>query len=111
MRKEVPIRNNPGITKILKFDERSVQWKDSGKFRAVRRVGENGERDQGVFINLEDARAFRRGNGTALPEKEESPLPNQVIARFGITFSELVIDWKKIHYLQLEKSSQQMYEC
>ena len=43
IKKWVPIRNNPGITKIMKFDVRSGEWKDSVKFRAVRPLGESSD--------------------------------------------------------------------
>lgn len=62
-RKETPVRNNPGIYKRYKFDNSSQKWIDTGKYRALRQISENGlsRKEQAVFDNIEDANLFRSG--------------------------------------------------
>ena len=62
-RKEEPVRNNPGVYKRFEFDQNKSRWIETGKYRAVRHTKQNGEvrREQAVFDNLEDARAYRAG--------------------------------------------------
>ncbi len=111
-RKEEPLRNHPGIAKRYVFNEKTQKWIDSGKYRAIRRIIEDGEpkKLQGVFDNIEDAKAFRMGilektaGGTDV-HRVSSGDPNQ---RF--TFWALVEEWKSLHYLEIELTSQQMYE-
>ena len=108
-RKEVTVRNNPGIYKELMFVEN--KWKETGRFRAIRRVALDGKskKEQGVFHNIEDAKSFRSG----LIEKSSTGKDvhkNEVKTSNEITFDALVKEWKSFHYLQIEHSSQQFYD-
>jgi len=111
-RKEEPVRNNPGIYRRFDFDENKGRWVENGKYRAVRHTKQNGEvrREQAVFENLEDAKTFRAG----LSEKERGgPIahkfpPDRPDEEYF--FQHLVEEWKSLHYLQIEFTSQQMYE-
>lgn len=111
-RKEEPLRNHPGIYKRFTFDETSQKWIDTGKYRAIRKIIENGQpkKQAAVFDNIEDAKSYRLG---ILKKKVEgnnvhhssSDGPNN-----RYTFKALVEEWKSLHYLQIELTSQQMYE-
>ncbi len=111
-RKEQPVRNYPGISKRLEFDGQTKKWRETGKYRAMRRIVENGisRKEQAVFDSLEDALRFRQG------EIEKAPIgnnaPRNMIHRSDgrLTFGELVERWKPFHFLQLERSTQQTYE-
>lgn len=50
-RKEQPVRNYPGISKRLEFDDQTRKWRETGKYRAMRRTVENGisRKEQAVF--------------------------------------------------------------
>lgn len=110
--KEVPIKNNPGISKKFEFCEETRKWVDTGKFRAIRRIVVNGvsKKEQALFDNLDDAKLFRSG-------KQEKESEGNNVRRFhpgsptnGLTFGGLVEKWKPFHFLQLERSTQQTYE-
>lgn len=111
-RMEKPIRNNPGLCKEFKFDGGSGTWKETGKIRAIRRVIENGQskKQQGVFDNIEDAKAFRLGtlDKTSSGESVHKKSVEDRDQRF--TFSALVNDWKALHFLQVEFTTKQHYE-
>jgi integrase len=110
-RKEVPVRNNPGIYKRLELDPVSGKWTDTGKFRSLRRIISNGrsKKEQSVFDNIEDARAFRlglvmkAGGGDNVHRLSVSPEERY-------TFGDLLNEWKSFHYLEIEYTSQQMYD-
>jgi len=111
-RKEQPVRNYPGIYKRLELDGRTGKWRDTGKYRAMRRVVENGSsrKEQAVFDNLEDALRFRQGEIEKAPIGNNAPR-NTILRNDGrINFGELVEQWKPFHFLQLERSTQQTYE-
>ncbi len=111
-RKEEPVRNNPGIYRRLEFDELKGKWKDTGKYRAIRRITVRGLsiKEQGVFDNIEDAKAFRLGliqkvsAGSQVHKQSENDPDQEYL------FATLVDEWKSLHFLQIEYTSQQMYE-
>lgn len=111
-RMEKPVKNNPGIYREFKLDEETGAWKETGKYRATRRIAENGvsKKEQFMFESFEEARAFRAGapkpqsKGRAVHHADIKD-PNQ-----RYTFKQLVEDWKSLHYLQLEYTSSQMYD-
>lgn len=111
-RKEVPVKNHPGIYKKIHLDLVSRKWKETGKYRATRWVNKGGVsiREQAVFDNLEDAKAFRMG----LIEKERvgnnCPKYSATGKNAVLTFRALVEKWKPFHFLKLERSTQQTYE-
>jgi integrase len=111
-RKEEPLHKNPGIYKRFTFDEKSQKWIDTGKYRAIRNIMENGEpkKRAAVFDNVQDAKAYRMGlleknTGGTNTHHVSLDDPNQ-----RYTFGALVDDWKSLHYLEIELTSQQMYE-
>jgi integrase len=111
-RKEQPVRNYPGISKRLEFDDQTRKWRETGKYRAMRRTVENGisRKEQAVFDNLEDALRFRQGEIEKAPIGNNAPR-NMIPRNDGrITFEELVERWRPFHFLQLERSTQQTYE-
>ncbi len=109
-RKEKPLKNNPGIAKILVYCQQSLKWVDSGKYRAVRRKSVNGlsTRESGFFDNVEDAKAYRAGR----IEKSESKSEHRVfdVDDGRVRFRQLVEKWKSFHYLSIEKSSSLTYD-
>jgi len=113
-RKEIPVKNNPGIYKLIECDSEDGIWMETGKYRALRRTYINGEskKEQAVFHSLQDARAFRSG---ALEKQPVGPSVHRVDVRAleentELTFEGLVEEWKSFHYLQLELSTKQMYD-
>lgn len=109
-RKEIPVRNNPGIYKQIRFDGKG--WKDTSKFRAIRRVVLDGRsrKEQAIFDNIEDAKSFRAGLLDKVGSAGRNVHKNEVEASSGMTFSALVEEWKSFHYLQLESGTQQYYD-
>jgi len=110
--KEVPVKNNPGISKRFEFDEDSQEWVAAGKFRALRRIIVNGvpQKEQAVFDNLEDAKLFRAGKMNKESEGDNTHRLQITAPNNGLTFGALVEKWKPFHFLQLERSTQQTYE-
>lgn len=111
--KEVPVRNNPGIYKKFQFDENSNAWKETGKYRALRRVVKDGisRKEQAMFDNIDDAKSFRSGViGKPVSSGNNFHLNHSDDENEGLTFKALVERWKKFHFLKLEESSQQHYE-
>ena len=108
--KEVPVRNNPGIYKRYEFDEPSQKWKDTGKYRALRRISENGlsRKEQANFDNIDDAKAFRAGTLGKSSDGTNVHVNTQEDDR--LTFGGLIEKWKPFHFLRLEYSTQQTYE-
>lgn len=111
-RKEIPVRNNPGIYKEVRYDEKTQKWVDRGRFRAIRRVSFDGrsKKEQAMFTTIDDAKAFRAGK---LHKELGGPNVHKIDptqSEEGLTFGALVEEWKSFHYLQLELSSQQTYE-
>ncbi len=111
--KEVPVRNNAGIYKRFWFDEAIHVWKETGKYRALRRVVRDGvsRKEQAMFDNLEDAKSFRMG----VIEKPVSKGNNFHLIQVedqneGITFKTVIEKWKQFHFLKLEEGSKQHYE-
>lgn len=109
-RREIKVRNNPGIYKVQVFNENTKAWTDSGKYRAIKRTVRDGEskKEQAFFTNIEDAKAFRAGEivktsglGQHKTDLRSSP---------GMTFANLVEKWKQSHYLTIEDSTRQTYE-
>ena len=113
MKKEVKVKNQPGIYKVLQFDHEKNKWIDTGRYRALRRInGADGKpkKDQAVFDNYEDAQAFRRG---AIPKPNTATLhgqPAQNKDAAGLTFRQLVDEWKSFHYLRIDYSTKQTYD-
>lgn len=110
-RKEEPVRNNPGIYRRFEFNELKGKWIETGKFRSLRRVMVRGlsRKEQAVFDNMEDAKAFRAG----LTEKRDGgpQVHKNASSDEKYLFGTLVEEWKTLHYLQIEFTSQQMYEA
>jgi len=111
-RMEKPVNNNPGIYKEFRFDVDNQKWKDTGRYRAVRRVIEDGrsKKEQAVFNSIEEAKAFRAGArkkevDASGVHRLEATDPEQ-----RYTFKALLEDWKALHYLQIEYTSRQMYD-
>lgn len=111
MRKEVPVRNYPGIYKRYKQDKKTGKWMETGKYRALRRVVVNGQskKEQGVFDNFEDAKNFRLGRIEKTPTTTNVHRTQIAPAMGQYTFEALVEEWKGFHYLQLEETTQQGY--
>ncbi len=111
-RKEIPVRNNPGIYRLAHLNKESGLWVDSGKFRAIRRIFINGhsKKEQGVFSSIEDAKAFRSKIIGKPSEGKDVHRLNAEAHEGVITFGKLVEEWKAFHYLQLELSTKQMYD-
>jgi integrase len=110
-RKEIPVKNNPGVYKLVRYDERSGLWVDSGKYRAIRRIYVDGrsKKEQAVFRSVEEAKAFRRRTEMETGGKSVHHI-DPVKQDEGITFGALVQEWKSFHYLQLELATKQMYD-
>jgi len=111
--KEVPVRNNPGICKRFEYDESKKTWKDTGKFRAMRRVVKDGisRKEQAIFSNIEDARNFRGGStDKPVSSGRDIHLNRPENSNVGMTFGGLVAKWKPFHFLKLEHSTKQTYE-
>jgi len=70
-RREIKIRNQPGIYKIQFFNPATKGWTESGKYRACRRIQspDGTKKEQRIFNNYEDAVRFRNG-GTPLNDIE-----------------------------------------
>jgi len=67
----------------------------------------NSTKEQAVFDNLEDAKAFRMG--TIDKRREGNNCPKNT-TEGALTFGSLVLKWKPFHFLKLERSTQQTYE-
>ena len=109
-KKEVKVRNHPGIYKVHLFDEKKNEWIDSGKYRAMRRSVRDGRsiKEQANFDNLADAKAFRLGQ---VEKEPTNGLHRQVIkAHDAMTFGALVNEWREFHYLRVDYATQQFYE-
>lgn len=109
-RKEVPVRNNPGIYKELRFEEASQKWKETGKFRAIRRAKEESgsKKEQAVFDNIEDAKSFRMGH---LEKGSNGPQVHKLNSKDpSLTFGNLVQEWKSFHYLGIDPGTRQTYD-
>lgn len=113
-RKEIPVRNNPGIYKEIQCEDDDGIWRETGRYRALRRVWVNGDskKQQAMFRSLEDARAFRAG---ALEKQPVGKSIHRVDSKATeqseeLTFETLIEEWKSFHYLQLELSTKQMYD-
>ena len=109
--KETPVKNHAGISKRFQLDEETGTYKDTGKFRAIRRTCVDGysKKEQGVFDSLEEAKSFRAG------KTDKVPLGNSVHRQSidkidSLSFETLVEEWKAFHYLTLEPSTQQTYD-
>ncbi len=110
-RKEVKVKNNPGITKLVVWNDKTAKWCDSGKFRSTRRVRLEGvsRREHGIFENFEDAKAFRLG--TLNKADTGSHHKNAVVLEDNrLRFSALLNAWREFHYMTVEASSKQVYE-
>jgi integrase len=111
-RKEVPVRNNPGIYKEYKFCQEKNKWIETGKFRSIRRIVKDGRsaKEQGSFSNIEQAKAFRAGQLENSVLKQDVHKNTIEATNQGTSFEGLVEDWKKFHFLQIEPSTKQTYE-
>jgi integrase/recombinase XerD len=108
-RREEPVRNNPGIYKEFRFDESAQKWIETGRFRAIRRVGPRGRsvKEQAVFDNICDAKSFRTGLIDKTPSGKNV---HKGVTDQGIRFSDLVEEWKGFHFLRLERGTKGLYE-
>jgi integrase len=106
------LKHHPGIYKRFYYDEGTGKWKDTGKFRAIRKIVEDGvpKRENAVFNNLEDAKAFRSGRIDKVNEGQNVHRNDVATSENVLTFGAVVEEWKSFHYLQLESSSKQMYD-
>ena len=111
-RRELSVRNNPGIYKRLELDEESGKWEDTGKYRAIRRtvIGSEIKRECGIFDSVEDAKAFRLGEIEKAARGNNCPRNTLIHREEQFTFGKLVEQWKPFHFLQLARSTQQTYE-
>lgn len=111
-RKEVSVRNHPGIYKRLELDEKTGKWEETGKYRAIRRtvIGTEVRRECAVLDGIEDAKAFRLGEIEKAARGNNCPRNTQTHRDQRLTFGNLIEQWKPFHYLQLERSTQQTYE-
>lgn len=126
-KKEVKLKNQPGIYKILRFDPDKNKWVETGRYRALRRInGPNGKskKDQAIFDNYEDAQAFRRGAkpkpGAPILTQPTAPRMNSMFGNqfehapfnslAGYMFRQLVDDWKAFHYLRIDYATKQTYD-
>lgn len=108
-RKEVAVRNNPGIAKEFFWCEQTSKWKETGKYRATRRVRthERSKRETCFFDNLEEAKLFRQG----LIEKRSNGGHHKTYRDSQLfSFKDLVKEWSEFHFLKIELSSRQFYE-
>lgn len=110
-RKEIPVKNNPGIYKLVRYDKSSGLWMDTGSYRVIRRTYVDGysKKEQAVFRSIEEAKAFRRNNDTATTGRSVHQVDPDTQDE-GMTFGALVKEWKAFHYLQLELATKQMYD-
>lgn len=110
-RKEIPLKNNPGIYKLVRYDKSSGLWMDTGSYRAIRRTYVDGysKKEQAVFRSIEEAKAFRRNTETATHGRSVHQVDPETQDE-GMTFGALVKEWKAFHYLQLELATKQMYD-
>ncbi|RYZ93297.1 MAG: hypothetical protein EOP06_01475, partial [Proteobacteria bacterium] len=109
-RKEVAVKNQPGIYKCFVFDEEKQKWIDTGKYRAMKRVVRDGQsvKEQGKFDSFEDAKNFRIG----LIEKTnlDGVRRTDIEPEQGLTFGALVEEWKAFHFLRIDYATRQTYE-
>lgn len=110
-RREIVIKNNPGITKLQEWNEKNQKWVDSGKIRSTRRIEIDGKskREAAVFNNIEDAKQFRLGK----LNREETGLHHKnapVIKDTRLRFETLLSEWKSFHYMTIDYSTKQTYE-
>jgi integrase len=105
------LKNHPGIYKRYYFDEGTGKWNDTGKYRAIRKVMIDGvpKKQNAVFGNLGDAKAYRAGRVEKVNEGNNVHRNHRDTDSI-LTFGGLVDEWKPFHYLQLEPSTQQMYD-
>src|SRR3954470_16118487 len=110
-RKEMPVKNHPGIYKVFHLNE-SGKWVESGKYRALRRVIENGssKKEQAIFTNFEDARGFRAGDEIKQSSGRDVHKLDLSESEGRLTFEALAEEWKSFQYLKLERSTQQTYD-
>lgn len=110
-RREVSVKNNPGISKIQEWNEKNQKWIDAGKFRSARRVSFGGKtkRESGFFDNIEDAKQFRIGK----LDKASSPLNHRnapAVNDDRMQFPQLLEEWKSFHFMTVDFATQQTYE-
>ncbi len=109
-RKEMPVKNNPGIYKLCTFDEKSQKLKDTGKYRAIRRIKEGTcfKKEQAVFLSLKEAKDFRMG----VLDKGSSGFQVHKNTKTDdrLTFAALIEEWKPFHFLTVRRSTQQLYD-
>jgi integrase len=109
-RKEVAVKNQPGIYKVLVFDEAKNKWIDTGTYRAMRRIVRDGKsiKEQAKFSSFEDAKRYRLG----LLEKAVSNGVHrtEIESEDGLTFGKLIEEWKAFHFLQIDYATKQTYE-
>ncbi|MBI4405092.1 MAG: site-specific integrase [Deltaproteobacteria bacterium] len=111
-RREIGVKNNPGIYKQFKLNPKSQKWEDSGRYRAIRRIAVSGikKKEQAFFNNIEDARAFRIGK-LAKTSRGTLASPTDIFKQNEkYLFGELVRDWQAFHYLTLEFGTKQTYD-
>ncbi len=110
-RREVKVKNNPGIFKVQLWDEKASKWIDSGKFRSTRRVRIEGvsKKESGFFEFFEDAKQFRLGK---LEREETGGYHKQAptVDDSRMRFSTLLGNWKDFHYQTVDYSTKQTYE-
>jgi len=106
-RKEEKVKNNPGIYKQFLWDTHSESWKETGRYRAVKRLSIAPFKLQKIFESFHDAKAFlKEVNEVAVQESQsQKPVPTT-----SLTFSELLTTWKESHYAKIEFTTKQHYE-
>lgn len=110
-RREVSVKNNPGISKIQEWNEKTSKWTDAGKYRAARRVklGSVTKRESGIFESFEDAKDFRLGKISKV-ETGERHLNAPSVKDERMRFSELLKEWKDFHFEKVDLATKQTYE-
>ena len=104
-----PVRNNPGIYKVLKFNKLQNEWIDTGRFLATRRVMKDGKpkRESSVFFGIPEARDFRTGRTDKVTEGRLCP---RIKKDEGMSFAGLLEEWKAFHFLKIELGTRKLYE-
>ncbi len=109
-RKEIAVKNQPGIYKVFFFDEEKQKWIDSGSYRAIRRSVRDGKsvKEQAKFSSFDEAKLFRTG---FLNKSASSGVHrNEPDSDEGLTFEKLVQNWKEFHFLRIDQSTREFYE-
>ncbi len=103
-----PVRNHPGIYKVLKFNKQQEEWVDTGRFLATRRIMIDGspKRESAVFFSLPESRDYRAGRVDKVTEGRLCP---RIKKDEGMSFAGLLEEWKAFHFLKIELGTSKLY--